>query len=281
VNYDSPRDIERTIRQLGIRLKKRWGQNFLINRGVREKIVSILDPRPGELVWEIGPGLGSMTELLANRCSMLFLFEIDWKVIAFLKGRFDAYSNLQIFPGDVLDKWKDVLQTRGRPDRIIGNLPYNSAAAIVASFCEDNLLPRTTVFSVQKELARRMTAPPGSKNYSAFSVLCRSTYDIKVHGDISPGSFYPRPSVVSTIVELRPRMTGPMPTNRKLFSALVRASFASRRKTLRNNLVAGPFLEQFDRQDILRAASEEEIDVSKRGEVYSPEHFIRLSNRIS
>lgn len=281
VNYDSPRDIERTIRQLGIRLKKRWGQNFLINRGVREKLVSILDPRPGELVWEIGAGLGSMTDLLVNRCSMIFLFEIDWKIIGFLKGRFGAYSNLQIVPGDVVRKWKDVLQMHGRPDRIIGNLPYNSAAAIVASFCEDNLLPRTTVFTVQRELARRMTGPPGSKNYSAFSVLCRSTYDIKLHGDINPGSFHPRPSVVSTIVELRPRLSGPTPMDRKLFSALVRASFASRRKTLRNNLVAGPYLAEYNRQHILRAAGEEGIDLSKRGEVFSPEDFIRLSNRIS
>ncbi len=281
MNYDSPRDIERIIRQLGIRLKKRWGQNFLVNRGVREKIVSILDPRPGELVWEIGPGLGSITELLVNRCAMLFLFEIDWKVIGFLKERFSIYSNLQIVPGDVVQKWKDVLRMRGRPDRIIGNLPYNSATAIVASFCKDNLLPKTTVFSVQRELARRMTDPPGSKNYSAFSIMCRSTYDIAVHGDINPGSFYPRPSVVSTIVELRPRLKGPIPTNRKLFSALVRASFASRRKTLRNNLVASSHLGDFDREHILRAACEEGIDISKRGEVYSPEDFIRLSNRIS
>ncbi len=281
VNYDSPRDIERTIQQLGIRLKKRWGQNFLVNRGVREKLVSILDARSGELVWEIGSGLGSITELLANRCSQLFLFEIDWKVIGFLKGRFSAYSNIQIVPGDVLQKWKDVLQMHGRPDRIIGNLPYNSATSILASFCEDNLLPRTMVFSVQRELARRMTDSPGSKNYSAFSILCRSTYDIKVHGDINPGSFYPRPSVVSTIVELRPRLRGPIPTNRKLFSALVRASFSSRRKILRNNLVASPCLGEFDRQCILRAANEEGFDISKRGEVYSPEDFIRLSNRIS
>jgi len=281
VNYDSPRDIERTIQQLGIRLKKRWGQNFLVNRGVREKIVDILDARSDELVWEIGSGLGSISELLVNRCSRLFLFEIDWKVVGFLKEQFGAYSNLQIVPGDVLQTWKDVSQMRGRPDRIIGNLPYNSATSIVASFSEYNLLPMTMVFLVQRELARRMTDSPGSKNYSAFSILCRSTYDIKVHGDINPGSFYPRPTVVSTTVELQPRLGGPIPTNRKLFSALVRASFSSRRKTLRNNLVASPCLEEFDRQHILIAAREEGIDLSKRGEVYSPEDFILLSNRIS
>ncbi len=281
VNYDSPRDIERTIQQLGIRLKKRWGQNFLVNRGVREKIVSMLDARSDELVWEIGSGLGSISELLVNRCRQLFLFEIDWKIIGFLKERFNAYSNLQIVPGDVLRTWKDLSQMRGRPDRIIGNLPYNSATAIVAAFSEDNLLPRRMVFLVQRELSRRMTDSPGSKNYSAFSILCQCTYDIKAHGDINPGSFYPSPTVVSTIVELRPRMRGPMPTNRKLFSALVRASFSSRRKTLRNNFIASPCLEEFDRQQILRAAREEGIDISKRGEVYSPEEFIRLSNRIS
>jgi 16S rRNA (adenine1518-N6/adenine1519-N6)-dimethyltransferase len=281
VNYDSPRDIERALRQLGIGLKKRWGQNFLINRGLREKIVDILAPQAGELLWEIGPGLGALTDLLARLPSSLILFEIDWKIIGYLTDLFETSPAVEIVPGDVLKTWKKTQDRRGTPDRIVGNLPYNSATAIVASFCEANLLPKRAVFTVQKELAQRMIDPPGSKNYSAFSILCRSTYDIRRHGDISAGSFYPAPQVVSSIVELQPRTREPLPNDRRLFSALVRACFSSRRKTLRNNIFSSPYLKGFDIEGIEQAALQAGFDISRRGEVYSPDDFIRLSNRLS
>jgi 16S rRNA (adenine1518-N6/adenine1519-N6)-dimethyltransferase len=280
MNYDSPREIEQTLRNLGIKLKKRWGQNYLINRGLREKIVSILDPRPDEVVWEIGPGLGAMTVLLIERSCSLFLFEIDWKIIQYLESRFTRRSHLRIIAGDVVRTWKDARRQFGLPDRVIGNLPYNSASAIVASFADEGFLPRTMVFTVQRELARRISDPPGSKNYSAFSVLCQSTYRVKLHGEVSPGSFYPRPRVVSSVVELQPKQKSSKSLDRRLFSALIRASFSSRRKTLKNNLLKSPLLADYDRELILRAAQKEEFDLNKRGEVFTPSDYTRLSNRI-
>ncbi len=281
MNYNSPRDIEKIIRELGIGLKKRWGQNFLINRGAREKIVDILTPQSGELLWEIGPGLGALTELLMRMQNSLILFEIDWKIIGYLRNSFGGHSAVEIIPGDVLKTWKETQDRRGTPDRIVGNLPYHSATAIVASFCEENLLPKRAVFTVQKELARRMTDPPGSKNYSAFSILCQSTYDVSRHGEISPGSFYPAPQVVSSIIELQPRTQEPLIKDRKLFSALVRAFFSSRRKTLRNNILNSPYLKDFDSTRIEQTACEVGFDISRRAEVYSPDDYIRLANRLS
>ncbi len=285
MNHDSPKEIRQTLEALGISLKKRWGQNFLINRGARERIVGLLDLHPDESAWEIGPGLGSMTDLIREAVGRLTLFEIDWKIIRYLRER---YPRAAIVPGDVLKRWPEQARKTGCPDKVLGNLPYNTASGLLADFAERGFRPDRMVVTVQRELARRMRAQPGSVDYSAFTVVCRYRYRVVLHGDLQPGSFYPRPGVVSTVVELMPWASGTdsacpagveRPESERLFFALVRRAFRSRRKTLKNNLVSkaegGTREEAFD-LTIRRTG----IDPSRRGETLGIDEFVRLSNAL-
>ena len=280
VNYDSPASINKTISRLGIKLKKRWGQNFLINRGARGKIVDLIEPAGMANVWEIGAGLGCLTEALLPLVGELVVFEIDRGLIRFLKESFSGFPNFSIIPGDVLKTWKIARSEKGVPNRVVGNLPYGSASALIVSFIENEFHPEKMVFMVQKELAKRMTASPGTKNYSSFSILCRYAYQIRECFGLKPGSFYPAPEVLSTVIELRPRSGAEPALNRKLFFSLVKTLFSSRRKTIRNNLSAGGMLDGFPKRLLLKALALEGIDPQTRSETLAPEAFIHLANRI-
>jgi 16S rRNA (adenine1518-N6/adenine1519-N6)-dimethyltransferase len=288
--YDSPQKIRALLERLGIGLKKRWGQNFMINPGAREKIVGLLDPGPRDSVWEIGAGLGALTAGLLRRAGRLIAFEVDRGLARFLKETFAAEPGFILIEGDVLKTWPEAARRYGVPDRLVGNLPYRSASAILGDFAEAGFRPARLVVTVQRELARRIAARPGGKNYSSFSVLCQSAFRIREQGDLRPGSFYPPPEVVSTIVELEPRADLRQPRDRELFLALVRGLFVSRRKTLRNNLlgwaaVAGgrePAVlpPGMDTARLLEAARAAGIDPSIRGEQLAVEDFVRLADAI-
>ncbi len=235
MNHDSTAEIRSLLASRGLSLKKRWGQNFLVNRAARERIVSLLDVRPRERAWEIGPGLGAMTELLLAAGAETFAFEVDRGLCRWLSQSFAGASGFTLVPGDFLDTWQGVRDSAGPPDRILGNLPYRSASLMIAAAVEGELRPHRAILTVQRELAQRMTARPGEKAYSSFTVLCRSSFSIEQRGDLKPGSFYPAPEVVSTIVELRPLADAPRGPTLALLSRLSRALFQARRKTLRNN----------------------------------------------
>ena len=278
MNDDSPPAIRAVLDELGIRPRKRWGQNYLINRGVREKLVVLLDVGPGMTVWEIGPGLGAMTWLLVEALdgAELTVFEIDRKVIGYLERRF-AGRPLRIVSGDAVRTWHEEAAGAGLPDRLLGNLPYSCASAIIGSFVEADIFPARAVFTVQKELAERLVSEPGRKTYSAFSIICRQSLAIESHGDVRPGSFYPAPEVTSTIVSVRRRTTGPTAVDPALFRSLVRRLFASRRKTLRNNILAG----ESDLEPLLAACAECGIDTTRRPEEIDVETYVRLANRVA
>ena len=272
---------------LGIKLKKRWGQNCMINRGIRGKMINLLDPEPQELIWEIGPGLGALTESLLKRTRKLCIFEIDWKIVRYLEKKFANHQDCRVIPGDFLKTWKAEREIVGEPQKVIGNLPYNSASAIIAAFAEEAFSPIKSVFTVQKELAARMVAKPRSKNYSSFSVLSQTAFRVSLKGDIQPGSFYPEPGVVSSIVELVPRWDVTIEMDRRLFFTIIRGFFSSRRKTLKNNLLLVTFSDR-SRTDparngdlLLRACDEAGLDTSRRAEDFSPEDFLRLPEWIN
>ncbi len=280
-NHDSPAEIRATLAALGMTLKKRWGQNFLINRGAREKLVSLLDARAGMTVWEIGPGLGAMTEriLAIEGIAAVTAFEIDRKAIGFLESRLGG-PRFRVVAGDALETWKEEAAGSGLPDRLLGNLPYASASAIIGSLVESAAVPALAVFTVQKELAARMLARPGDEGYSSFSILCRSACVIERHGDLRPGSFYPAPEVISSIVSLRPRPAGEAPADWPLFRALVRALFASRRKTLRASIAAGRVPAGRRPAEVLEACAAAGIDPARRPEEYDVTDWVRLANAL-
>jgi 16S rRNA (adenine1518-N6/adenine1519-N6)-dimethyltransferase len=282
VNYDSPADIRRTLADLGVTLKKRWGQNFLINRGARDRILELIDPRPGEAVWEIGPGLGCLTAELAGRCRLLVAFEIDHGLIRFLSESFGARDGFVLEAGDAVQRWAAALERHGLPDKVVGNLPYSAASALIGSFAQEGFAPKRMVFMVQRELAARLSAAPGGKSYSSFSALCQHAYRVREQFSLRPGSFYPAPQVQSAVVLLEPRAQQETPAARALFHSLVQAAFRSRRKTLWNNLQAWSADNPPEGLQRLRdALREERIDPGSRAEQLDPERLAALARRLA
>lgn len=284
IEHDSPSAIREALGAMGIALKKRWGQNFLINPGARRKILDALGASRGDTVWEIGPGLGAMTGPLLSCGARVIVFEIDRGLCRHLREDFGGNERFTLVEGDFLKTWENA-SAEVFPSRILGNLPYRSASLMIASLAESRLRADTMVFTVQKELGDRITAVPGTKAYSAFSVLCQAGFEVLDHGNLRPGSFYPAPVVESSIVEMRPRTTGAADT--RLLSSLTRMFFSSRRKTIRNNILAtglteGPDRpEGFSRELILDAMRGEGIDPGKRAEELAPGDYIRLSERLA
>ncbi len=283
MNHDSPAGICDLLRELGVTLKKRWGQNFLINRSARLRIVELVSPQPGELLWEVGAGLGSLTELLLPRVERLVGFEIDRGLARYLAGRFGGDPRFVLQAGDVMRVWNRALGMFGPPAAIVGNLPYATASALIAVLAEGRLPAGRMVFTVQRELAARMTARPGTKSYSSFSVLCQAAFRVRERMQLKPRSFYPAPHVVSTVLTLAPRLTAPGRRAERppggLFLRLVRAAFAARRKTLRNNLQAG-FPPEWQ-PALMEALNAEGIDPGLRSETLPVERFLALADRLA
>ena len=280
MNPDSPSDIRLLLEEQGLALKKRWGQNFLVNRGARGRLLDILDPGAGELVWEIGPGLGSMTELLMGRSRRLIAFEIDRGLCRYLTKELLGTGGFELVPGDFMDTWRNAFEEWGPPQAILGNLPYRSASLMIGALVESGMRPRAMVFTVQKELAERMTAVPATKSYSSFSVLCQASFHTIPRGDLRPGSFYPAPDIISSIIEMRPRQDAPDGPVQEMLSCLTRAFFASRRKTLRNNALAGRFPPPVSPANALEALEAEGIEASGRAEELPPEAFVGIARRL-
>ena len=276
MNYNSPKDIQDILSMHGLALQKKFGQNFLISKEVREHILSVLDMDPGLNIWEIGPGLGSMTALILEKLKTgkLSVFEIDRGFIEILKKFFD--SRIEIVEGDFLKTWKKYKTISvASPDRIFGNLPYNSASAIIASLIEENSVPEKMVFTVQKEAARRMAAKPGTKDYSSFSVLCQIACDIKIETDIKGGAFFPVPDVTSSIISMTPHNRYSAIKDRKAFSQFLRTLFKARRKTILNNLKSIDSVETIT--DIL---CEENISPGIRAEKLEVAQIVLLYERV-
>ncbi|MBN1409864.1 MAG: ribosomal RNA small subunit methyltransferase A [Spirochaetales bacterium] len=283
MNYDSPNDIKMVLSRLNIGLKKRWGQNFMISRGAREKIVDLLAVRQDEKIWEIGPGLGALTELLLDRSTCITVFEIDAGLIRFLLEEFGdrEESGFYLVRGDVVKTWKAEWTRSGMPARVTGNLPYASSSLILAGFVEEGFFPEKMVFTVQKELAQRMTAKPGEDNYSSFSVFCQWAFNCVVRSDLKPGSFFPVPQVTSSIIELQSCSREEKPLDEKFFLKLVRASFAMRRKTLRNNLFSSPLLKKLKKSFIHDCLVRMGLKETVRAEELCIDDFIHLADLLS
>jgi 16S rRNA (adenine1518-N6/adenine1519-N6)-dimethyltransferase len=281
LNYNSPTEIRRVLEALGVRLQKRWGQNFLVNRGARQAIVSLLEPESADTVWEIGPGLGTLTVLLLPHVRLLLAFEIDRGLIRYLQESFADRGNFRLVAGDALKSWRSVYREQGVPDKIVGNLPYSSASALIASLAENRVAAKKLVFTVQRELAERMTAEPGTKSYSSFSVLCQVTYSISRRMQLRPGSFFPAPEVHSTVLLLEPNTEAAEIPHWDAFLRCLRLLFRSRRKTMRNNLLAAGGATAARVEGLDEIFDEMGIDSRSRSEELAPPELLRLSQRLA
>ena len=242
INYNSASALRSFLEQEGLGMQKKFGQNFLINPQVRLALVQALcipgdsfqGAQGGDEVWEVGPGLGAMTALLLEKEMAVKAFEIDIGFIRVIKQIFSHDKNFSLIEGDVMKTW--ISQARSKPPSfLLANLPYNIGAALLADFIEKGCVFSRMVVTVQKETALRMAASAGSPDYSSFSVLCASVYKVKPLMLIRKDSFYPQPNVDSMGVLLENKNAEPCPAG---FYPLVRALFSSRRKTIKNNLLA-------------------------------------------
>lgn len=277
-DYNSPLALKAFLDENGMTMQKKFGQNFLVNEAARTKIIDALDLGPGTKVWEVGPGLGSMTSEILRRGASLVAFEIDHGFARLLRQFFEEYSQknqFELVEGDVLKTWKKYYdENHDRlPDRFFGNLPYNVAATIVADTINEGVRFEKIVVTVQKEVAQRMAAKEGTENYSSFSVLCQWAYDIKNVFDLAGGNFWPVPNVVSRAVLMTKKEDFPRCKNPKLFMAMIRQLFSSRRKTIRNNMLKIVSGEKAD--EALKNAG---VSASERAENLGIEKLLLLSD---
>lgn len=276
MNYDSQKEIINVLTERGLRPTKKFGQNFMISRAAREKVLSYVDIKPGDSVWEIGGGLGAMTSMALEKVGQnghLTVFEIDRGYIDFLTEQFGSHPGFQIIAGDMVKTWKALYEASGRPDIIFGNLPYNSASAMITQLIEGDCLAPRMVFTVQKEMGLRITAKPGSADYSSFSVFCQLACDVIYQGDLKSGSFYPVPDVVSGIVTFTPK-PGFRDYATPQVLKVIRDMFASRRKTLLNNL------RPYGIDKVQSACQSLDIDISTRAETLTPTQIADLAKTL-
>lgn len=226
----------RLLRRFQLRAAKRLGQNFLIDYGIVEKIVAAAELAPGELVLEVGPGLGALTQGLAERGAQVLAVELDPKLLPVLQYSLAGYGNVELVQGDVLALDLGAL-TGGRPFKVCANLPYYITTPLLFAFLEQDLPVERLVVMVQKEVAQRLTAGPGSRAYGALSVACQYYTQPELAFTVAADCFLPSPQVESAVLVCRKR---PQPAvavaDEARFFQVVKAAFATRRKMLANSL---------------------------------------------
>lgn len=261
LNYSSINEISAVLSENGLAMTKKFGQNFLINPEARARILSAAMVSPGMDVWEIGPGLGAITHLLLKAGVAVKAFEIDHGFASVLRDKAFPDEDFTLIEGDALET---LFSIPFDADRVMGNLPYNVGSEIIARLIERRCLPPMMVFTLQKEVALRMMAKPGSEDYSSFSVLTQLDYDNTVPFTIKAGSFFPAPRVDSAVIVMRRKESYVDDDERDGFLAFIRVLFSQRRKTIRNNILSS---RQFSRDSMEAAFASAGLTGGERAEV--------------
>lgn len=270
-NLASPRVVARLIREHGLEIKRRLGQNFLVDGNVADRIVAALDPSPDDAVLEIGPGLGVLTQRLLERAGTVVAVEIDADLVAVLERVLGPHPRLKLVRGDARKvNWAPLL-AEARVRKAVGNLPYYATTPLVFRLLESEPPFATIVLMVQREVAERMAADPGGKDYGALSVNVQYRCRVETILHVPPAAFFPRPDVHSTVVRLTAR-SGPLPVPPARLAQTVRAAFSRRRKTLRNALRSA-----YPPDAVNAALAAADIDGQRRPETLSVAEFARLA----
>ncbi len=251
--------------------RKRFGQNFLHDQQVIQKIVAAIQPKPDDHLIEIGPGLGALTRQLLPLLNQLEAIELDRDLIPHLQKQCSSIGSLSIHSGDVLKLDFATLAQDDRPLRLVGNLPYNISTPLIFHLLERHTLIQDMHFMLQKEVVDRLSAQPNSRDYGRLSVMVQRHCKVEPLFSIGPGAFNPPPKVHSSVVRLTPWLQPPVDImNEKRFSQIVSAAFSQRRKTIRNSLKSLVSGEQFEATA---------IDPTRRAETLSLDEFATLSNQ--
>jgi 16S rRNA (adenine1518-N6/adenine1519-N6)-dimethyltransferase len=251
--------------------RKRFGQNFLTDQAVLHDIIRAIDPRPDDIMVEIGPGLGAMTRLLLDSLNQLHVVELDRDLVARLQKTFDP-DKLIIHAGDALQfDFASIAASPGEKLRVVGNLPYNISSPLLFHLTEVAPRVRDQHFMLQKEVVERMVAEPGSKAFGRLSVMLQWRYQMDLLFVVPPTAFDPPPKVDSAIVRMIP-IAQPLACDAKILEQVVTKAFSQRRKVLRN-CVAGMFTEN----ELIDAG----VDPQARPEAVPMEQFVALANRLA
>lgn len=269
VDLSNPDVVRYVVRRFGLHMNKKLGQNFLIRHAVVEQIAAAAELAAGDPVLEIGPGIGTLTQALAETGAAVTAVELDDRLLPVLDKTLEAYDNVRVIHGDIM-RVNIAELMGGRPFKVCANLPYYITTPIIMKLLEQKLPVQTIVVMVQKEVAARMTAAPGSKVYGALSVSVQYYTEPKMLFDIPPSCFMPAPEVTSAVVVMDVRRTPPVQVQEeKRFFQVVRTAFSQRRKTFANTLKSAG-LSKAEVEDVLAACG---IDGSRRGETLSLQEF--------
>ncbi len=276
-----PRNTIEVLQKYQFTFQKKFGQNFLIDTSVLERIVAAAQITGEDCVLEIGPGIGTMTQYLAERAREVVAVEIDRNLIPVLQDTLSGYDNVTLVNDDILkvDIRKLVEEKNGgRPIRVVANLPYYITTPIIMTLLEGHVPLKSITVMVQKEVAERMQTGPGTKDYGALSLAVQYYAKPEVVANVPPNCFIPRPNVGSAVIHLVRYEEPPVEVEdeKKMFS-LIRASFNQRRKTLANGLSNAPEL-GVTREQVTKVLEELGLSPTVRGEALTLEQFAQLSN---
>ena len=270
----SPEVVHYICKRFDIKMSKKLGQNFLIKRGIVDEIVKAADLQEGEPVLEIGPGIGTLTQGLAQSGANVTAIELDTRLLDVLDTTLAQYSNVNIVHGDVLKLDVPSIMNH-EPFKVVANLPYYITTPIIMSLLESRLPIERLVVMVQKEVALRMVAKPGTKDYGALSVAVQYYTKPDIVLDVPPKSFLPAPAVTSSVIRcvLRDKPSVDV-VDEKLFFRVVKAGFAQRRKTFANTMKTTGLSKDRIEELLVKA----NIDGQRRGETFTLQEFADVAN---
>ncbi|MBO5158898.1 MAG: 16S rRNA (adenine(1518)-N(6)/adenine(1519)-N(6))-dimethyltransferase RsmA [Lachnospiraceae bacterium] len=277
----NPQKTIEVIQKYDFAFQKKFGQNFLIDTHVLDKIISAAEITKDDLVVEIGPGIGTMTQYLACAAREVVAIEIDKMLIPILQDTLSAYDNVTIINEDVLKVDLNKLaeeKNGGRPVKVVANLPYYITTPIIMGLFENHVPLHSITIMVQKEVADRMRMGPGTKDYGALSLAVQYYAEPYLVANVPQNCFMPRPKIGSAVIKLTVHEKPPVTVrDEKLMFKLIRASFNQRRKTLANGLNNSPEL-HYSKEQIAEAIERLEVSPSVRGEALTLEQFAKLAD---
>lgn len=280
----NPQNTIEVLQKYNFVFQKKFGQNFLIDTHVLDKIIRAAQISQEDCVLEIGPGIGTMTQYLACAAKKVIAVEIDRALIPILEDTLDGYDNVRIVNADVLKVDIAKLaeeENDGKPIKVVANLPYYITTPIIMGLFEKHVPLKSITVMVQKEVADRMQVGPGTKDYGALSLAVQYYAKPYIVANVPPNCFMPRPKVGSAVIRLDRYDTPPVEVkDEKLMFRIIRASFNQRRKTLANGLKNSPELD-FTKEEIEEAILTLGKGGSVRGEALSLEEFAALSDCLS
>ena len=282
-NLGIPRNTIAVLQKYNFNFQKKFGQNFLIDTSVLDRIISAAEITKEDCVLEIGPGIGTMTQYLAESAREVVAVEIDKALIPILQDTLSEYDNVTVINEDILKvDINRIVQERneGRPIKVVANLPYYITTPIIMGLFESHVPLKSITIMVQKEVADRMQVGPGTKDYGALSLAVQYYAKPQIVANVPPNCFMPRPNVGSAVIRLTRYEQPPVQVQdeKKMF-ALIRASFNQRRKTLVNGLTNAPEL-KLTKEAVAEALEKMNLSPTIRGEALTLEQFAKLSEMV-